>query len=108
MIDCWTYDRFVEARANYKQGTTRNLQQWALIAASQFQDFSFKAFDTWVMKFKKQHRIRQRKITKYVTAKETATIYEILVAADIFRGQTLKLIPNFHKDFIINTDQTGK
>lgn len=45
MIDSWTYDRFVEARANYQQVTTRNLQQWTLIAASQFRNFSFKTSD---------------------------------------------------------------
>lgn len=42
VIDSWTYDRFVEARANYQQVTTRNLQQWALSAASQFHDFFLK------------------------------------------------------------------
>lgn len=108
VIDSWTYDCFVEARANYQQVTTRILQEWALSAASQFDDFPFNASDTWVKKFKKQHKIRQRKITKYVSSKETATIDEILAAADIFRKQTMVLIPNFHKDFIINTYQTGK
>lgn len=108
IINSWTYDRFVEARVNYQQVTTRNLQEWALSAASQFENFPFKASKPWVIKFKKQHRIRQQKITKYVTEKETATLEEILAAADIFRKQTLVLIPNFHKNFIINTDQTGK
>jgi len=108
IINSWTYDRFVEARNNYKQVTTRNLQQWALSAASQFENFSFKASRTWVIKFKKQHRIKQRKITKYVSAKEAATIDEILAAADIFRKQTMILIPNFHKNLIINMDQTDK
>jgi len=27
IIDSWTHDRFMEARANYQQITTRNLQQ---------------------------------------------------------------------------------
>lgn len=108
VIDSWTYDCFMEAKANCQQVTTRNLQQWALSAASQFHNFPFKASNSWVKKFKKQHKIKQRKITRYVSAKETATIDEILTAADIFRKQTLVLIPNFHKDFIINTDQTGR
>ena len=38
VIDSWTYDCFVEMRKNYKQVTTRNLQQWVLAAASQFPD----------------------------------------------------------------------
>lgn len=108
IIDSWTYDRFLEARENCQQVTTRNLQQWALSAATQFRDFEFKASDRWVGDFKKKHKIRQRKITKYVSKKETASIEETLASADTFRVQTLKLIPNFEKDFVINTDQTGK
>ncbi|XP_026670698.1 uncharacterized protein LOC108626532 isoform X2 [Ceratina calcarata] len=76
LIDSWTYDRFVEARNNYHQVTTRNLQQWALAAAAQFQSESliFKASAAWVDKFKRRHRIRQRKIVKYVSHKECVTV----------------------------------
>lgn len=42
-IDSWTYDHFTEARENLQQVTTRNLQQWAMAAASQFENFDFKA-----------------------------------------------------------------
>lgn len=108
VIDSWTYNRFKEAREDHQQMTTRNLQEWALNDASQFHDFTFKASRTWIIYFKKRHRIRQRKITKYVTARETVTLEETLAAADIFSKQTLVLIPNFTKNFIINTDQTGK
>lgn len=74
-IDSWTYDRFVEAcRANHQQVTTRDLQQWALTAANKFKDFSFKASKRWVWKFKKKHKIKQRKYTKDVTAIETAAM----------------------------------
>ncbi|GFY70869.1 HTH CENPB-type domain-containing protein [Trichonephila inaurata madagascariensis] len=107
LIDSWTYDRFVEARENFHQVTTRNLQQWALSAAGQFKDFEFKASERWVKKFKKEHKIRQRKITKYLSQKETATLEEILKSAETFRIQTLHLMPKFDKDFVINTDQTG-
>lgn len=62
-IDSWTYDRFIKARENL-QVTTRNLQQWALAAASQFENFNFKGSLSWVNKFKRNHRIRQRKITR--------------------------------------------
>lgn len=106
-IDSWTYDRFEEARQNNQQVTTRNLQQWALSAASQFENFDFKASDRWVVKFKRRHRIRQRKITKFVTERETATRDEILAAAEDFRIQARDVIPNFGPDFVINTDQTG-
>lgn len=107
VIDSWTYDRFVEMRRNYKQVTTRNLQQWALAAASQFPDLQFKASDRWVTKFKQRHNIRQRKITRFVSNRETNSMETILSSAEVFRLQTKRLISNFNSDFIINTDQTG-
>jgi len=106
-IDSWTYDRFVEARENLQQVTTRNLQQWALAAASQFENFNFKSSLSWVNKFKRNHRIRQRKITRYVSERETFTMSEILASAEEFRIQVRHIIPNFQKEFVINTDQTG-
>ncbi|XP_044579951.1 uncharacterized protein LOC123262029 isoform X1 [Cotesia glomerata] len=106
VIDSWTYDRFVEARQNYQQVTTRNLQQWALAAASQFLNLQFTASDPWVKKFKQRHNIRQRKITKFVTDKEVHTMPEIIASAEMFRIQTKQLISNFDSDFVINTDQT--
>ncbi|GFW63406.1 retrovirus-related Pol polyprotein from transposon 17.6 [Trichonephila clavipes] len=70
-----------------------------------FKDFEFKASERWVKKFIKGHKIRQRKITKYVLQKETSTLEEILKSAETFRIQTLHLMPKFDKDFVINTDQ---
>ncbi|GFU29017.1 HTH CENPB-type domain-containing protein [Trichonephila clavipes] len=106
-IDKWTHDRFVEARQSNQQVTTRNLQQWALAAASQFPDLEFKASETWVKIFKRKHRIRQRKITKFVSERETATMEETHAAAEKFRLHTRALIPNYDKDFVLYTDQTG-
>lgn len=96
------------ARANNQQVVTRNLQQWTLSVAAQFDNFSFKAFNAWVLKFKKIYKIRQRNITKFVSGNENATMEEILAAAESFRKQTRLLIPNFDENFVINTDQTGK
>jgi len=106
-IDSWTYDRYVEARQNRQQVTTRNLQQWALAAAAQYPDFDFKASDSWVKAFKSRHRICQRKITNFVSKKDTASMDEILKSAQTFRIQTTALIPGFDTDNVINTDQTG-
>lgn len=107
IIDSWTYDRFKEARENLQQVTTRNLQQWALAAASQFENFEFKASNAWVIKFKRRHRIRQRKVTKFVSERETVTLEETLENAENFRKQVRAVAPNFDKNFILNTDQTG-
>lgn len=108
IIDTWTYDRFLEAREGNQQVTTRNLQQWALSAASQFPDLDFQASNSWVGLFKQRHRIRQRKVTKFVSEKESSTMGEIIAAAENFRTQARAIIPNFGKDYVINTDQTGK
>lgn len=106
-VDNWTYDRFFEARQDFQQITTRNLQQWASTAARQFSDFNFKASDRWVNRFKYKHGIRQRKITKLVSRKETISMEETLASADAFRAQILRLIPEYNKNYVINTDQTG-
>lgn len=108
VIDSWTYDRFLEARESYKQVTTRNLQEWASAAASQFPDLIFKASDRWIKRFKVNHRIRQRKITKFVSAREASSMAEITKMVDVFRLQTRSLIQEFPPDLVINTDQTGK
>lgn len=89
--------------------TRRNLQKWALSAASQFQSdtFVFKASESWVTRFKQKHGLRQRRITSCVSEEESVTLEEMLAAANEFRPQTRAIIPKFDKDFIINTDQTG-
>ncbi|KAL1488862.1 hypothetical protein ABEB36_014657 [Hypothenemus hampei] len=80
IIDSWVYDRFVESRQDCQQVTTRKLQQWALTAAGQFKNFNFKASTRWVAKLKNIHKIRQRKITKFISKKESS-IEESLVTA---------------------------
>ncbi|XP_077279989.1 uncharacterized protein LOC143907229 [Temnothorax americanus] len=108
-IDAETFERFKEARNCYEQVTTRTLQQWALVAAAPFQsaNFTFQASSTWVTVFKRRHKIKQRKITKYVSHKDVATLEETLQSAERFQIQTKNIIPNFNLDFVINTDQTG-
>lgn len=91
------------------QVTTRTLKQWALTAAAPFQSdtFSFEASDSWVKFFKRKHRIRQRKITKYISRRDVATLEETVESAQRFQTQTRQIIPKFDLDFVINTDQTG-
>lgn len=88
--------------------TNRTLQQWAMAVFPYIsEDFTFTASNSWVDRFKRKHRIKQRKITKYMSQKEYTTLEEILEAAKKFQTQTRALIPQFASDFIINTDQTG-
>ncbi|XP_076302087.1 uncharacterized protein LOC143220302 [Lasioglossum baleicum] len=79
-IDSWTNDRFQEARNNCQQVTTRNLQEWALAAASQFSDLKFK---------------RKRNDGGHFGRCRN------------FLHASRALIKDFHMDFVINTDQTG-
>lgn len=80
-----------------------------MTAAASFQSdiFSFRASPTWVKVFKRKYRIKQRKITKYVSRREVATLEETYEAAERFQAQTRKIIPDFNLNFVINTDQTG-
>lgn len=107
MIHIHTYDRLFEALENYQQVTTRNLQQWSLAASGQFSDIDFKESDSWIKRFKKKHKICQRKVTKFVSGRETQTVEKMLEAAETFRLQIIPLIQYLHPDLIINTDQTG-
>ncbi|KAJ8960708.1 hypothetical protein NQ314_006019 [Rhamnusium bicolor] len=106
IIDSWTYNRFVEARQADQQVTSRNLQHWALAGAAQFKNFEFKASNSWVKRFKRKYKIRQRKITKYVTQSETAWVEEILLSAEKFRLQTRELMSLYDNDFVIKSVQT--
>lgn len=91
------------------QVTTRTLQQWAMAAAFPFlsNDFRFEASISWLTVFKQKHKIKQRKITKYVSKREVTTLEQTLKAAEQFQKQTKFLIRKFDLDLVINTDQTG-
>ncbi|KYM98426.1 hypothetical protein ALC62_10866 [Cyphomyrmex costatus] len=108
-IDSETFERFGEARRCLEQVTTRTLQQWAMTTAFPFlsENFQFEASLTWVKVFKRKHKIKQRKITKFVSKRDIATLEETVQAAEQFQRQTKCLISKFDLDFVINTDQTG-
>lgn len=105
----WMLDRFVEAKEKLEQVTTRILQQWALACSVQFQSntFKFTASNSWITSFKRQHKIRQKKIIKYVSEREVSSMERTLAAAHRFQKHIRTLISNYNPDFVINTDQTG-
>lgn len=70
-------------------------------------NFRFEASLTWTKVFKRKHKIRQQKITKYVSKKDVVTLEKTVKAAEKFQKQTKFLIPNFNLDLVINMDQTG-
>ena len=71
-IKKWTYDRFREAREKKEHVETEDLRMWALQASMQYTDSSFQfiASITWLNRFKKEFRISQRRVTKYVKQTE--------------------------------------
>jgi hypothetical protein len=71
------------------------------------ENFSFIASASWARKFKRKHRIRQRKITKFVSRNDVATLEETVAAAERFQQQTRVLMEIYSHDFVINTDQSG-
>lgn len=109
IIELEVWEKFKEARENYEQVMTRTLQQWAMSAAFPLitEKFHFGASIEWIKKFKRKHRIRQRKITKFIGKTDISTMEDVLKAATNFQKETNVLIPRFSKDFVINTDQTG-
>ncbi|GFV37283.1 HTH CENPB-type domain-containing protein, partial [Trichonephila clavipes] len=98
-IDKWTHDRFVEARQSNQQVTTRNLQQWALAAASQFPGFEFKASEAWVKIFKRKTPNSTKKITKFVSERETATMERPMLLQKSFYLHTRAPSSNYDKRF---------
>jgi len=77
-----------------------------MAAASPFlsNDFRFEASHTWAILFKRRHKIKQRKITKFVSKRDIATLDET-IEAQKFQRQIKLLISNFNFDLVINTDQ---
>lgn len=109
-INKWTYDRFYESRVNKQPVSTRMIQQWASVAAMQFENvsgFRFIASLSWVKKFKHTNNIRQRKVTRYIKSKKALDISLIMNEAESFQKRVSKLILNYDPNFVINTDQTG-
>ncbi|GFT13065.1 HTH CENPB-type domain-containing protein [Trichonephila clavipes] len=96
-----------KARQSNQQVTTRNLQQWALAAASQFPDLEFKASEACVKIFKRKHRIRQKKNNEICVGERNRDNGGDPCCCRKFRLHTRALIPNYDKDFVLNTDQTG-
>ncbi|KAJ8668959.1 hypothetical protein QAD02_000218 [Eretmocerus hayati] len=107
VIDKWTYDRFKECRERGKPVFTRDLRVWALQAARQFESsgHKFTASKSWIGEFKQKHRIRMRKITRYVKPTEYNNEATMMENNQNFRTNCSEKMKNFK--IAINTDQTG-
>ncbi|CAG7824212.1 unnamed protein product [Allacma fusca] len=63
-IDEFVWSIFQNTRANYRAVRDIDLRVWALEKSGQFQEFSFKASQSWAENFKRKHKISSRKIQK--------------------------------------------
>ncbi|KAL6254731.1 hypothetical protein P5V15_014052 [Pogonomyrmex californicus] len=83
--------------------TTRILQQWASAAAVQYrsQHFNFTASQSWVNRFKKEHSIRQCKVTRYIKFERAIDVLTILKQAEKFQKKIAKIITKFdHQNLV--------
>lgn len=105
----FVFDRFKEARMKKQPVETRTLQVWALQALGQFfpGQYNFTASTSWVIKFKRDFRISQRKVTKYCKPTEHRSLEEIDRLSREFQEDIRTLTSSFNLDFVINTDQMG-
>lgn len=104
------YDRYLEARNNHEPVLTRNLQEWALeesLKISGDQLDTFVASDAWIKWFKKEFRIGQRKVTKFMKVIEKRSLEAIADEAKNFQTECSEFISQLNKDYVLNTDQMG-
>lgn len=97
------YNHYRSPRERYSNGRWQQLFPLFIMTFG-LREREREASLTWVKVFKRKHRIKQRKITKYVTNRDIATLEETMQAAEQFRKQTSFLIPKFNLDLVINTD----
>ena len=81
-----TLPRFTNLLNNVE---TEDLRTWALQAAMQFPDvpLEFTASPAWMNRFKKEYRISQRRITKYIEQTERRSFEEIERTAAEFQAE---------------------
>ena len=103
------FKRFKEAREENKPVSTRNLQVWALQAAQQYREngYKFNASKSWVIEFKEEYRIRQRKVTRYIKPSEKKSVIDIEQIAKNFQKQCSAEIGKYNPKLVLNTDQIG-
>ncbi|OXA49720.1 Tigger transposable element-derived protein 6 [Folsomia candida] len=104
--------RAVEVNENRKKWKFSTFKQqfskkWAIVKASEFPGFVFKASHSWLTVFKRRNKIVSRKIQKLVSFREVKDIEQIQNDAEYFRNQIVPMLQNFSPDKIFNTDQTG-
>jgi hypothetical protein len=91
------YDKFLGIRSVHRSKskqhvTTQTLQQWGMTASFQFTSpgFPFRASPGWVQYFKKEQRIGQTRMTKYISIKDDMTFEETVKLQNCFKNRQLQ------------------
>lgn len=106
-IDSFAYKSFDNFRQQLLSIHDIDLKRWALQKASELGDKTFMASDYWLYTFKKRHHIVSRKITKLVTKRDVVDKDIINKSADEFTCNVQKIVMNYNRNYILNTDQSG-
>jgi len=105
----YTLDNFEAALNSGSIVHDRDIIRWALQAQKEigFDNFRFKASDTWLLKFKRAHRIVSRKINKFITRKTLESGAELVATANAFVADIQSCIPRIGLENLYNSDQSG-
>ena len=103
-IDSFVYKLFQNSRQQLLSVHDIDLKQWRLKKTAEFGDMSFVVGDRWLHEFRKQHHVVSRKITKLVPKRDFLNKDIINQLAEDFVHDVNKVIPNYHPDYILNTD----
>jgi hypothetical protein len=80
------------------------LKRWAIKKLNEISLQNFDASKRWIWKFKHQHRIVSRKITKFVTRNYSKERDDQISTANLFVNSTKLLLKDFTDDQIYNID----
>lgn len=83
-----------------------DLRRWALEAKEEINLRNFKAGVTWILNFKRKHRIVSRKITKFIN-RQSKINQELQIACQEFISSVKSYIDIFEIQNIYNADESG-
>jgi hypothetical protein len=101
------YQKFLNARQMKLPIDDNDLRRWALEKANELNLVNFKASASFILTFKKDHHIRSRKITKFVTTHTLYDAKEIVALAKQFNEVAKGKFKDYSEDQIFNSDQSG-
>lgn len=104
-----THDKFTAALQARLIIHDVDIRRWALEAQKEIGNLDpvFQASPSWILRFKKSHRIVSRKITKFITRKALEDSHNIQREAENFVEAVKPLIERFGSENVYNTDQSG-